>query len=78
MTRQKRIAIGDFLTQEQAKAAVVLWAKHGASVKFIDAVVNEIVAPNIAEINRKLGQENDPRYLAFAIQYVFIQTSEGQ
>lgn len=74
----RTIAVGDFLTQEQAKTACRLWALHGSGKAFIDAVVGEIIEPNLAEINRKLGQENDPRFLAYAVEHVLSQVSDGQ
>ncbi len=70
------IVVGDFLTQEQAKHACVLWARHGSGKAFIDAMVAEIIQPSLPEINRKLGQENDPRFLAYAVEHVFIQSCE--
>lgn len=81
MSEQRMISVGDFLTQEQAKAAIVLWAKHGGrkgNGTFVNALVSEIIEPNLAEINRKLGQENNARFLAYAVEHVLIQASDGQ
>jgi hypothetical protein len=60
---ERTVALGDFLTEGQIKAAV----KIRDDVARIEA---EIIVPNMAEINRRLGQENHPRYLAYAVQAV--------
>ena len=72
------IAVGDFLTQDQAKEACRLWALHGSGKAFVDAVTDTIIAPNLDEINRKLGQENNARFLAYAVEHVLTQASNGQ
>jgi hypothetical protein len=66
MTR-KTIALGDFVTEamfDQIK-------KIGPDVS---RIAREVIEPNMAEINRKLGQENDAHYLAYAIVYGMAKT----
>jgi hypothetical protein len=60
------IVTGDFLTNEMADLA----AKIGPNRVRLQ---KEVVEPNMAEINRKLGQENDPAYLAYVIVYALQQ-----
>jgi hypothetical protein len=31
---------------------------------------DEVVTPNMAEIDRKLGQQNDPMYIAYMVVYL--------
>jgi hypothetical protein len=38
----------------------------------------QVIAPNIAAIDAKLGQENDARCLAYACVYAFSQVQEQQ
>ena len=57
----KTMRITDFLTGNQ----VALCIKLGTAKK----ICEDIIKPNIEEINKKLGQENDPMYLAYAIEY---------
>lgn len=78
VTDWKTVSVGDFLTEDQAKRAVVLWALHGSGKAFVDAMVGEIIEPNLAEINKKLGQENNARFLAYAVEHVLLQASELQ
>jgi len=68
----KSIALPKFLTEAQIARASKLYETHGMwdSVAKIET---EVIAPNLAAINRKLGQENDPRYLAYAVVYVLSQ-----
>lgn len=75
----RMISVGDFLTQEQAKRAIQIWAKHPSGGKpFIDEIVATIIEPNMTEINRKLGQENNARFLAYAVEYAMIHASQYQ
>lgn len=56
----KTVTIGEFLTGEQIDRCFVLYPNRAR-------IRDEVIAPNMAEINRKLGQENDPDYLSYAI-----------
>lgn len=75
MNAQRFVSVGDFLTQEQAAKAIKLWAKHGSGKAFVDACVAEVIEPNLTQINAKLGQENNARYLAYAVEFAMIQAS---
>lgn len=68
-TDWKTVAIGDFLTREQSELVVKLWGECKSGRLFRAAVVEKVIVPNLAEINRKLGQENDARFLAYAVEY---------
>lgn len=66
----KATAIGDFLTEGQLREAIgycETLEPHEIHV----AIRDNVIAPNMEEINRKLGQENDPDYIAYAVQHVF-------
>jgi hypothetical protein len=69
---RKSMAITDFLTAEQIAKARALW-KNRKNGSFHHAVMTEIVEPNMEEINRKLGQDNVPGFIAYAIEYVMMQ-----
>ena len=56
------VTINQFLTESQ-----VLKAKKLKNAKDI---CKEVIEPNIDSINKKLGQENDPMYLSYAVEYV--------
>jgi hypothetical protein len=69
---QKTVTLPQFLTEAQINEAVRLYQAHGThAVAQIQALVIE---PNMAAINEKLGQENHPRYLAYAVLHVLTQT----
>jgi hypothetical protein len=59
----------DFLTPRQIRQVEGLWNTSPRS-EFHKRVMKEVVTPNMKEINQKLKQENDPAYLAYAIEYV--------
>ena len=73
----KTMSLPQFLTAAQIAEAVRLFETQ---TKGADAVVEQIlervIEPNMASINAKLGQENDPRYLAYAVVYVLTQAQE--
>lgn len=61
----KFVSITEFLTPAQIKEVMHL--------KTAKPICDSVIRPNIAEINRKLGQENDPMYLAYMVEYVLSQ-----
>jgi len=67
----KHAALTDILTAEEIEKAKELWQRHGDDGTFNKAVVAQIIEPNLARINAKLGQENEARYLGYAIEYAF-------
>lgn len=68
----KSITLPDFLTAEQIEAAHQLF-KTATPGTFATKCAEQIIAPNLDEINRKTGQANDPKYLAYACEFVFGQ-----
>ncbi len=59
----RQITLLDFLTPAQVEECVLLYPSHRA-------IHDKVIAPNMVEINRKLGQENDPNYLAYLVVFV--------
>ena len=76
------ITLEDFLTPAQIKACLKLAGLAlvgGAPVRrgkaledkaLTKAIEEQVIKTDMAEINRKLGQENDATYLAYAVTYV--------
>jgi len=62
------ITIDQFLNEDQIKKAIKL--------KKAKDICRELIEPNLASINSKLGQENDAMYLAYATEYVVSQLGE--
>ena len=54
--------ISDFLTKTQVNQAIKIGANH-------KRLLNEIVLPNVAQINKRLGQENNPGFIAYVLEY---------
>jgi hypothetical protein len=72
---QKSVTLPDILTPAQIAQAARLYKDHG-----MDAVAKiqaEVIEPNMAAINAKLGQENNARYIAYAVVYVFSEEEEA-
>ena len=70
----QNVTINDFLTEKQIEQAIELY-KTAQPGTFATRCAETIIQPNIKEINRKLGQENDPKYLAYAVEYVLSQAT---
>lgn len=70
----KTVTLPQFLTASQIAHAEKLYKAHG-----MDAVAKiqaQVIEPNMAAINAKLGQENDARYLAYAVVHACSQAEE--
>jgi hypothetical protein len=75
----KSVTIQDFLTPEEIEKAADLYAKCTAddqSEPFSVLCTRDIIEPVIDRINRTLGQENDPKYLAYCVEYVMTKLRE--
>lgn len=70
-----QITIDQFLTDAEIERAHRLYriARPGT---FATRLAAEIITPNLERINKALGQENDARYLAYAVEYVLMQAGE--
>jgi len=68
----KTVSLQDFLTEGEILRAIKLYktCSAGTFAKTVDA---EIITPNLTRINRALGQENDPRYLAYVVERVLME-----
>ena len=59
----KTVSLTDFLTTEQIEKA--------RKLKSAAKIAAQVIEPNIKEINQKLGQENDAKYLGYLCEYIF-------
>jgi hypothetical protein len=66
------VTLRDFLTPAQIRTALLIW--NSDRPNFHARVLAEVIEPAMPEINRKLKQENVPAYLAYLIEYVFIES----
>jgi hypothetical protein len=58
----KQMTLHDFLTEAEITKAAKLGDRK--------AVRDQLITPNMERINAALGQENDPDYLSFCVEYV--------
>lgn len=71
----KTTTITAFLTHAQIEEALsVARAAKARGQTPVGAICKRVIEPNMVEINRRLGQENDPMYLAYAVEYVLTRT----
>ena len=71
----RHVRLTDFLTDKEIKQAVRMWNESQAD--YAKRVHDAITLPQINRINTALGQENDPMYLAYMLEYVMNQSSTG-
>lgn len=68
----KTMTLPQFLTKPQIALAAKLYAEHGDYAA--DLIQLHVIEPNMTAINVKLGQENDARYLAYAVVHALSQS----
>jgi hypothetical protein len=74
---RKTVTLPDFLTgSEIAKASKLYKECQYRRVPFAPECERQIILPVINRINAELGQENDPRFLAYAVEYVLSTVGE--
>tara|TARA_Y100000034_G_scaffold135296_1_gene206611 strand:- start:1835 stop:2050 length:216 start_codon:yes stop_codon:yes gene_type:complete len=69
----KTMTLPDFLTSQEIKEVERIWRTAGAG-KVAKQICEQVIQPNMARINKALGQENDAMYLAYACEHVMNQT----
>lgn len=67
----KQIPLSALLTDEEIEHASKLYVEHAADGKFASIVDQEVISPVLHRINEATGQENDSRYLAYALEAAF-------
>ncbi len=64
--------VDKFLTNNEIKAAIIAYAKCQNGLdkrRFVDVINQDIITPNLERINVALGQENDAKFLSYAIEH---------
>ena len=68
----RKITIGDYLTDDEIKLATEIYNEHGIK-KFAHLCQEKIIEPNIDRINKAIGHECDPQFLAYCVEYALLQ-----
>jgi len=69
-----QITLGSAFTDEELTAAILLIQSDPD--RFHARCRDEIVLPALERINAKLGQENDPDWLAYFLEHALVRTQE--
>jgi hypothetical protein len=72
----KHITLKDFLTDREIQYCIYLSTSSSDRTKGVPLarlICQEVIEPSINRINRTLGQQNDPMYLAYAVEYAITQ-----
>lgn len=75
-TTQKTVSLDQFLTEAQIERCITIFQNDHAS-DLAKIICEKVIRPNIEAINQKLGQENDPMYLAYMVEYVLRAASKS-
>lgn len=66
----KTVKLGEFVTDEMMQKCVELYPDT-------EAIRKQVIEPNMTSINRKLGQENDARFLSYMIVAAIEQSGRS-
>jgi hypothetical protein len=62
--------LGDILTPAQIKKAMAICLDSDRTGKpAAPRITSELITPNIRRINKRTGQDNDTRYLGYAVEF---------
>jgi hypothetical protein len=65
----KTITIGDLLTDKELPKVSRLYVQLKDTGTFARTVCDTYIRPKMTAINRLTGQDNDPMYLAYAVEH---------
>jgi hypothetical protein len=72
----RNISVDQILTSNKQRLdAVHLYKQFGSGAELHRHLV-KLIEPHMSEINKRLGQENDVNYLAYAVEHVLTLTAE--
>jgi hypothetical protein len=71
MAAEKTVSIDELFTPDELAQALAIWRRLETPAH---EICEKVVKPNMARVNTKLDQENNPLYIAYMIEYVFNET----
>lgn len=71
MTPFKTVALADIFTPSEIERAREMYRQE-SDESFNVRVVRELIEPNMARINAATGQENDARFVGYAVEYCLM------
>jgi hypothetical protein len=69
----KTVTLGQLFTGAEIRRAQTLYRELKGTGTFAATVAKELIEPNLTRINTATGQENDPRYIAYMVEYAMAQ-----
>lgn len=76
MAKPRTMPLNAILTKKEMENAIKIYDALGPTQKsqFAERCAAEVIRPVIERINESSGQENDPLYLAYCIEYALMKT----
>jgi len=71
----KTMTIRDILSTDKLLAEAVRLYEHNEIGSNLHSQLVKLIEPHMDEINKRLGQENDVSYLAYAVEYALMQAT---
>lgn len=69
--------ITDFLNPDQIEAAFAIYQTLGGDSLLAAKMIQEqVIEPNMDQINQRLGQTNDPAYIGYAVLFVLRESQK--
>lgn len=72
----KQFSIGELFTRDEVKKAAELYSDGKG--QFAERAEKQIVKPAMVRINKVTGQENHPRYMAYALEHACAQAAAAE
>lgn len=72
----KSITIGELFTDAELAKARLLWKRGIRDGELKAAIEQDIVVPDLKDIEARAGQEMDSGYVAYALVYYLMQLDE--
>lgn len=76
----KQVKLADFLSAKEIDQAIKLYFKMGSQFGFARKYAELVIEPNIERINKAVGMECHPMYLAYCVEMALdkMAKSKGQ
>lgn len=75
----KSVSISQALNEYQQNELLRIFYDHNLDFNTkVNMIENCVIIPWIDDINARLGQENHPRFLSYALMYALVQATSGE
>lgn len=73
MNERKTFNFGQLLTDDELERAEAIYLEHANSIALHQMLREAVIDPAMPRIDERLGQSNDPDFMAYALEYALHQ-----